>query len=123
MPRYMLLLYDDPKGWLNHTPEQIQQIVQEYSAWAQGLAEQGKMIGGHKLTDEGGQMITNRGGAISITDGPYAETKEVIGGFFIINAGSYDEAVQIARSCPHNQREYGVRIDIRQEDPHTAGEE
>ena len=58
-----------------------------------------------------------RDGQVRVTDGPYAEVKEVVGGYFLIRASSYDVAVEIARTCPHLR--YGGRIEVRQVDDHA----
>ena len=70
-------------------------------AWADALASRGRLVEGIKLQDEGGRLLIRAGGRTSVTDAAYAETKEVIGGFFIVRAEDYDEAVQIASDCPH----------------------
>ncbi len=56
-----------------------------------------------------------RGSEVLVTDGPFAEAKEVIGGYYIVNAASYDEAVELAKLGPHLR--YHGRIEIRQIDP------
>jgi len=63
---------------------------------------------------EGGKHLSMAGGEIRVTDGPYAEVKEALGGYFAIKATDYDEAVEIAKSCPHMT--YGSRIEVRQID-------
>jgi hypothetical protein len=59
------------------------------------------MRGGEKLTGDGGRRLRLQGGKVSVTDGPYSEAAEVLGGYFAIEAADYDEAVAIARTCPH----------------------
>lgn len=81
----------------NLTPEQMQLAIERYSRWADSLRKQGKLVSGEKLA-EGGRLVQSQNGGI--VDGPFAETKETIGGFFIINAMDYAEAVKIARDCP-----------------------
>lgn len=114
MPRFMLMLFDNPADYADLTPAQMQAIVKEYGEWAQKMGKEGKIAGGEKLADEGGRIITRRDEKVSVTDGPYAETKEVLGGFFIINARSYDEAVEIAQTSPHAR--YGSSTHVRQID-------
>ena len=111
MPQYMLILYDDREEE-NYTPEQMQQIVQEYSAWARDVAAKGQLVTGEKLTSDEGRTVRLENGQPKVTDGPFIETKEVIGGFFIIQADSYDEASEITKTCPHMR--YGLRAEIRQ---------
>ena len=76
---------------------------------------QGKLAGGLKLKDEGGRRMTRNGDGVRVVDGPFAEAKEVVGGFFLIEAADYDEAVEISRSCPHLV--YGQSIELREVDP------
>ena len=73
----------------------------------------GTLVDGRKLTEEGGKRLSNMAGKISVVDGPYAEAKEVVGGVFMIRAKDYNEATEIAKTCPHIQ--FG-RIDVRQID-------
>jgi hypothetical protein len=110
----MLMLFDNPADYADLSPEQMQTVVQEYGAWVQAMGKAGKFVGGEKLADEGGKVITRNGTGLSVTDGPYAESKEVLGGYFIVNADSYDEAVEIARGSPHAK--YGCATHVRQID-------
>ncbi len=119
MSQFMLLLYDNPSAWANVSPEDMQKVIQEYSSWAGGLAQQGKLAGGEKLRDEGGKVLRGDGKQVKVTDGPYSETKEVIGGYFTINAANYQEATDIAKTCPHVK--YGPKVEIREVEK-TAGQ-
>jgi hypothetical protein len=110
----MLILFEKPGDFAAMSPEEIQKLIEQYGAWSGKVAAAGNMIGGHKLREEGGKRMLQTAGKLAVTDGPYAETKEVIGGVFLINAASYDDAVKIASDCPHLR--FG-RIDIRRLDP------
>ena len=115
MTRFMLLLHESTTGAEGLAPGEIQAIIARYSAWADKLMAEGKHAGGEKLADDGGgRHLVGAGASLQMTDGPYAEAKEVIGGFFAIHAADYDEACRIAESCPH--LEYGGRIEVRQFD-------
>jgi hypothetical protein len=81
------------------SPEQIQQAIQRFSGWARTLREQGKLVAAEKLKDNEGLLLRARNGQI-VVDGPFAETKETIGGYFIVEAGNLDEAVEITKECP-----------------------
>ena len=111
MSQYILLLHESPTDATAMSPEEIQRVIEEYRAWSQSMGQAGNMVGGQKLTDEGGRRLKGWGNQLSVTDGPWAEAKEVIGGFFHINAKDYDEAVRLASSCP--ALKYGGRIDLR----------
>jgi hypothetical protein len=113
MPQFMLLLAERPGEYASLSPEQIQKVLGQFNAWTGKVAGAGKLVGGHKLTEAAGKRLVAKGGGVSVTDGPYAETKEVIGGYFIVKAADYDEAVKIASDCP--ALPYGY-IDVRQVD-------
>jgi hypothetical protein len=81
------------------TPEQIQQSVARYRVWAGALAEQNKLVSAFKLKDDGGRIMSGEGGQIAV-DGPFAETKETIGGYFVIEAADYAEAIELAKGSP-----------------------
>lgn len=99
MPQYILFFHgrSDPSPQLS--PEQIQQIMQKYGRWADSLRKQGKLVGGEKLRDDDGRLVRMQNGKV-VVDGPFAETKETIGGYFTVNAANYDEAVEMAKDCP-----------------------
>ena len=113
MAQFMLLLHDTTDDLADLSPEDMQGILARYGAWRDKVAADGHLVGGHKLTDEGGRHVSRQGGAVRVVDGPYSEVKEIIGGLFIIEAASYDEAVEISRSCPHLDNGW---IEVRQID-------
>jgi hypothetical protein len=96
MSQYVLLLRDNGKAFSGLSPEELQKLVQKYSEWRRT-----KATAGQKLKDGEGRVLRKSNGKPSVTDGPFAEAKEIMGGFFVIEAGSYDEAVEIAKTCPH----------------------
>jgi hypothetical protein len=108
----MLLLYDNPESFDGVSPEEMQAIIGKYSAWREGLAENGRLVGGEKLKDGEGRVMRNGDAGVRVLDGPFSETKEVIGGYFAIQAADYAEAVEISRGCPH--LEFGGAIEIRE---------
>jgi len=117
MPNYILMLHTTPtKNDLSHfSPEQIQTVIGEYMAWSNKIKADGVYVGGNKLRDEGGKFLSGQNGSFRVTDGPFTEAKEVIGGYFTISASDYDEAVEISKDCPHLK--YGGRIEIREIEP------
>jgi hypothetical protein len=114
MPNYMLLLYDDPKTWLNLTREEMQKAIQKYAAWREKLQKQKVYVASNKLRDDPGKVIRGKN-AVRVTDGPYSETKEVLGGYFAIEAPNYAAAVELCRDCPHLA--YGGTIEVREVEP------
>jgi len=115
MPDYLLLLHERPSDFSGLSNEQIEAVISEYMAWSKKLGAEGKLVGGQKLRDEGGRHLSGYNGDFRVTDGPFAEAKEVIGGFFSITAADYDEAVEISKECPHLK--YGGRIELREIEP------
>lgn len=95
------------------SPEEIQQTIQRFSNWARKLREQGKLIAAKKLKDSEGLLLQTRNGQI-VVDGPFAETKETIGGYFIIEADNLDEAIEITKECP--ALSHGGRVELREVD-------
>jgi hypothetical protein len=115
MPQYILLLREAPSDFSNFSPEETQQIIGEYVAWRSKIQAEGKFVGSNKLREEGGRHVSMRNGKARIVDGPYAEAKEVMGGYFIINAANYDEAVETSKGCPHLK--YDGWIEVREIEP------
>lgn len=113
MAKFVLILRENPATFAAMSPDEMQAIIAEYQAWGQKLGQAGKLAGGEKLRDDGGRHVTARSGTLVATDGPYAEAKEVIGGFFIIEAADYAEAELLVADCPHAR--FGL-IEIRQVD-------
>ena len=101
MTQYLLILKENPADFSKFSPEELQSIFGEYKAWRSKLQTDGNYVGGNKLTDEGGKIMAKNGSGIRVTDGPYVEAKEVIGGYFLISAENYDAAVRVAEGCPH----------------------
>ncbi|MET0216283.1 MAG: YciI family protein [Vicinamibacterales bacterium] len=114
MPKYMLLLHDNPASFEGVSPDEMQKIVEKYIVWGKKLREAGVWRASDKLTDEPGRVMRRKDGQVRVTDGPYSESKEVLGGYYLIEVGSYDNAVEHARDCPH--LEYGGTIEVRQVD-------
>jgi hypothetical protein len=112
MARYILFLHEHPESFARFSPAEMGRVIAEYRAWSQKLRERGAMAGGEKLTGDPGRVLRGRGAEIVVAEGPYAENRELVGGFFIVNADSYDAAVALSRDCPHLG--YGGRIEIRQ---------
>jgi hypothetical protein len=108
MSQFMLLLYDNPSDWQKLSPEDMQKAVEKYVAWA----KKPFTVDSKRLGEDSGRVLRVQGGRTRTTDGPYSETKEVLGGYYTIEAANYDEAVQ--RTLDHPHLEYGGTIEIRQ---------
>jgi hypothetical protein len=99
MSQFILFIRGGSELSVNLSPEQIQESIKRYSAWAQKLRAEGKLLSAEKLKDNGGMLLNRKNGQVMV-DGPFAETKETIGGYFILNAANMNEAIEISRECP-----------------------
>ena len=114
MKKFVMLLHDAGSFPADISPAQIQAIIQRYVAWRQKIQQNGRKVEGHKLTDGQGRVMRGAHGQTKITDGPFAEAREVIGGLFIVEANTYEEVVELSKDCPH--LDFGT-IEIREVDP------
>ena len=104
---FLILLYEAPEGLRPASAEGERESVAEHKAWARGLAESGALVGGEKLDPY--VRVVAAPSAVAAPPG------SVLGGFFRVRAGSFDEAVAIARSCPHYL--HGGVLEVRRIEP------
>ncbi len=114
MPNYVLLLHESSSFPPDMNPADMQAIIQRYIAWRQRVQSGGRKVEGHKLVDGRGRTMRGKPGSSTVTDGPYAEAREVIGGLFVLEAKDYDEVVRLCQDCPH--LDFGS-IEIREVQP------
>ena len=107
-PQYMLLFRgnDWSKGL---SPEQMQQVAGQWMAWFERLTSQGKALAGAPLESEG-KVVSGKNGRV-VADGPFAESKEAIGGYFLLRVDTFEEALAIAQQCPGLA--YGAKVEVR----------
>ncbi len=114
MTQYMLILRTDVTAdYSGYSPEDMGRILEAYKNWAAQLAQEGRLIDGKKLADEGGRVMTPGEGGVTVKDGPYVETKEVVGGFYLLKADSFEHAQKLCEGHPNF--EFGS-IEIREVD-------
>ena len=95
MPQFVLMLRDT--GFpTDISPEEIQAIIARYGSWMAKVQAKGQ-----KLYDGEGRVVVRKDGGLAVTDGPYVESKEVIGGYFLVEADDYDAAAKLVDDCPH----------------------
>jgi len=90
------------------SPEELQKVSEKWMAWFRRLTEQGKAVAGQPL-ERDGKIVSGKDRVVS--DGPFAESKEAIGGYFLLDVATMDEAVAIAKECPGLA--YGIRVEVR----------
>jgi hypothetical protein len=92
------------------SPEEMQQHMHKWFSWVEELKAKNIYVAGEALTPDQGKRVT--GAKALVTDGPFAESKELVGGFFVIKAKSYEEATEIAKGCP--DLPYNGSVEIRE---------
>lgn len=107
MKEFMMLFRHTPDLSKQPSQEEIAATIQKWQDWIGGIAAEGKFESTNQLSFEG--KVVKPGDVI--TDGPYAEVKEIIGGYVIVKTDSLDDVVQMAQSCP--VLEIGGHVEIR----------
>lgn len=111
MKEYLLLFRGGDASTMDgSSPEKMQAHMQKWMQWMGGLTEQGKLVGAQPLVNTGKQIT---GTKKIITDGPFVEGKEIVGGYLMCKASTYDEAVEIAKDCPILDFETGI-VEVRE---------
>jgi hypothetical protein len=99
--KYVLLIHDDEKLWNDMPAAERDATMAEYFAFTRAIRESGHYVAGEALQPVAtATSVRLRGGQLQTTDGPFAETREQLGGFYMVNAASLDEAVAIAARIP-----------------------
>jgi hypothetical protein len=104
-----LLIFRGTDWYKGLSPEQMQQVADQWMAWFNGLKAQGTAVAGNPLEPQG-KIVSGKNGRV-VSDGPFVESKETIGGYFLLNVNTADEAVAIAQQCPGLP--YGIRVEVR----------
>ena len=107
--KYALLLYDVDENWANVGDEEMRSLYTEYAA----VSDEPETYGGAELQPKGtAKTLRMRDGELLVTDGPFAETKEVISGLYLVDAESEERAIELASRIPTLSRMGGV-IEVR----------
>ena len=108
--KFMLLIYGNEENFSSISPGEFEEIVRETDALNRQLLESGELIGAYGVADFLNAMVVRvRDGVTAVTDGPYAEAKEQLGSFTIVDCDSVDRALEIAAANPA-ARYVGVEI-------------
>ena len=104
-----MLLFRGPHWDKGLSPQELQQVMGQVMQWFEGLKQQGKVKAGQPLADER-RIVSGKNGR-TVADGPFAESKEAVGGYLLLEADNLDEVLAIAKSNP--TLEYGITIEVR----------
>ena len=125
--QYMLLLIGEEPNWEDVSPEEMQKTLDQMKRYNDELKEAGAMVSGHGLRERATASVVRfgAGGETTVTDGPFAETKEQLMGFWIVESANLDEALAWARKAPLGE---GEAIEVRplvedDEEQEISGEE
>jgi hypothetical protein len=103
--RYTLLIYASEQDWAGQTEEESQAVNQEYMTFTKDIIDRGLMKGGEALQPTStATSVRVRNGDTLTTDGPFAETKDQLGGFYLVDCKDLDEAVEVAAGIPDARR-------------------
>ncbi len=105
MASFMLIFRGHPQG---DSPEQMQQHMQKWLAWFEGLSRAGAYKGQGAPLEWSGKVV--RGTRKTVSDGPFAEAKDLVGGYAIVEAKDLDAAIEIARGCPSLEKDGAVEV-------------
>jgi hypothetical protein len=109
--RYLLMIHADESGWEALSDDEREARVARYTAFARRARERGILHGGDELqSTASATTIRVQDGQTLVTDGPYAETKEALGGFFLVDANSIDDAIELAKQLPEPPPGGGIEI-------------
>jgi hypothetical protein len=99
--KYLCLIYENEKSWESLPPAESEAIMNEYFTFTGDIQKSGKYVAGEALQPTGtATTVRVRNGKVSTTDGPFAETKEQLGGFYLIDAKDLNDAIQVASRIP-----------------------
>lgn len=107
MSNFLYLFRGGDARRIQQSPEEKQEHMQKWGMWMGSLKEKGQLVDGLPLASEG--RVVERAGEV-ITDGPFAEGAEVVGGYLIVTADSLDAAVKISKGCPIFEHEGTVEV-------------
>ena len=96
--------------WQKRSPEEMQKVMQKWMAWFKELEQKGKLKDAGQPLEPTGQVVKSR--QKGVTDGPFTETKDIVGGYSLVEANDLAEAVELSKGCPLLDREDGV-IEVR----------
>jgi hypothetical protein len=108
-PTEYMLLFRGNDWYKSLSPEEMQKVADHWMAWFKRLTDEGKALAGNPLEREG-KLVSGKSGRV-VADGPFAESKEAIGGYFLLRVDTLDEAVAIAKQCPGLA--YGSVVEVR----------
>lgn len=110
MKEFMFIFRGGDSRDANQSPEQMQAHMQRWMTWMDSLAKKGQLIAGQPLNKEGKVL---KGTAKKVTDGPFMEGKEIVGGYLLVKVSDLKEATELAKGCPILEFDSGI-VEVRE---------
>lgn len=111
MAQYMLFIRNEGADFSKYSATDFQGLLKKYQAWTEKIKGEGRFLAGEKLANDPGKSLRVKSGKI-VVDGPYADSKEAIGGFYMIEARDLNEALEVGTGCP--ALSYGGSLEVRE---------
>jgi hypothetical protein len=108
MANFLYLFWNKQGNWKPPSPEEMERRTKAWMSWMDGLRKEGHLIKAGERLDGTGKVV--RGKAKAVTDGPYAEAKDTIGGYLLVEARDLDHAAELAKGCPILESEGMVEV-------------
>lgn len=108
MKDFIMLFHSEPNPNMEPSPEEMQAELKKWEVWMGGIGATGKLKSPGEALGFEGKTLHGDG---AVTDGPYVELKEIVGGFLIVSTETIDEAIELAKGCP--VLEYGGKVEVR----------
>jgi hypothetical protein len=109
--RFLCLVHGDEEAEASMSRDEMRAIVEQHMAFAAALRDQGKLVLGEALRGSDSSAVVRPGRAPLVTDGPFSTTKEVVGGFYVVECESRDEALELAGQIPESP---GAAVEVLQ---------
>ncbi len=107
MSQFMMIFRHEPNPNYSPSPEEMEAGLKQWQDWMGGIAAQDKFVSTNQLGFQGKTLQADN----VVTDGPYAEVKEIVGGYIIVKADNIDQAIELAKGCPIFH--YGGHVEVR----------
>ena len=110
MPQFLLVIFDDPAEWAKVSPAEVERVMATHHQMQADLRAESKFVGCNRLTPSGAATVRVRDGKHVVSDGPFTETKEIMGGYYLIDCASRDEAIAWAKRLPLAEKRSCVEV-------------
>ncbi len=108
MTEFMMIFRSEYQPDFKPTPEQMEASIKQWQDWMGSIAAQGKFVGTNRLSSVGSKVLKPNN---VVSDGPFAEVKEIVGGYIVVKSNSMEEAMELAAGCPILQ--VGGNVEVR----------